>query len=86
MYTLHNFVHIFYKINCFPIQNPYFYVRAFNGKAPLRELSESRVLFLLVHRKTNVKNGYRKNLRFTAPVKLKANNFCLATFSYCSLL
>ncbi len=46
MYTLHNFVHIFYKINRFPIQNPYFYVCDFNGKAPLKICYLKKVYYL----------------------------------------
>ena len=36
MHISHNFAHIFYEINRFSIQNPYFYVCDFNGKAPLK--------------------------------------------------
>ena len=46
MYTLHNFVHIFYEINRFPIQNPYFYVCDFNGKAPLKICYLKKVYYL----------------------------------------
>lgn len=46
MYTLHNFAHIFYEINRFPIQNPYFYVCDFNGKAPLKICYLKKVYYL----------------------------------------
>lgn len=93
MYTLHNFVHIFYEINRFPIQDPYFYVCDFNGKAPLKICYLKKVCYLYTPCERSLRSlahGCSQN-RFVLRLNVndKSKQYCTNShtpkYAYCTI-